>query len=115
MLFMQVWCALGRSSGRPEGHTCQTLVATVGYPCPVRAQNMKKRLTGELEVSTSVRYADVPSAPKKSGGRAGAVRCAPRSCARSLAQEKRQVLAPTLPVATFVQLTLASGGLDLGH
>mmetsp|Transcript_19208 Transcript_19208/g.48874 ORF Transcript_19208/g.48874 Transcript_19208/m.48874 type:complete len:277 (-) Transcript_19208:737-1567(-) len=29
-------------------------------------QSMKKRLTGELEVSTSVRYADVPAAPKKS-------------------------------------------------
>jgi len=28
-------------------------------------QSMKKRMTGELEVSTSVRYADVPSTPKK--------------------------------------------------
>lgn len=34
-------------------------------------QSMKRRLSGELEVSTSVRYADVPT-PKKRGSGGGA-------------------------------------------
>lgn len=46
--------------------------------------NMKKRLTGELEVSTSVRYADVPAAPKKSSR-------------TSSATSPRSTLAPSLP------------------
>lgn len=34
-------------------------------------QSMKRRMTGEVEVSTSVRYADVPATQKKGGGQRG--------------------------------------------
>lgn len=40
-------------------------------------RSMKKRMTGELEVSTSVRYADVPAAPPRRGAAAVAVSVRP--------------------------------------
>lgn len=40
---------------------------------PATLQSMKRRISGELEVSTSVRYADVPTPAKKRGGGGGQV------------------------------------------
>jgi hypothetical protein len=55
-----------------SGVEWSAFVAEAGVCHLPSMQNMKKRLSGELEVSTSVRYADVPAATQKRSYKAAA-------------------------------------------
>ncbi|KAL6758360.1 hypothetical protein V8C86DRAFT_2597874 [Haematococcus lacustris] len=71
-------------------------------------QNMKKRLSGELEVSTSVRYADVPAAVQKKSFRSGTANKAASSAGsgpRSSTLAKLPATAGQWPVVSVPQDT----------
>ncbi|GLC38656.1 hypothetical protein PLESTB_000457000 [Pleodorina starrii] len=62
-------------------------------------RSMKRRITGELEVSTSVRYADVPSTPKRG------------SAAKAT---KQQLSGMSAPAPKLSAPKLPAGGLPVG-
>jgi len=74
-------------------------------------QSMKRRISGELEVSTSVRYADVPTPKKRGGGSqvrgvgsaVPVAACGAAACSRSAVGPKRvwhrSVFTPPVTVA----------------
>ncbi|KAG2482634.1 hypothetical protein HYH03_018442 [Edaphochlamys debaryana] len=62
--FEEVLQAKNRKLALVDGDTEKVVAIEAAYDI-LFMRSMKKRITGELEVSSSVRYADVPAAPKR--------------------------------------------------